>query len=72
MTILERATFEFTQDANCVNENQGCEFLTIEAESSLGIGRDEDCFFVLKTNGWSLDSEKDLKILFDKIKKGIL
>ena len=67
--ILERATFEFSQDANCVSDTDGAEFLTIECESSLGIDRDEGCFYVLKTKGWSIDSEEDLKKIFDRISK---
>jgi hypothetical protein len=69
--ILERATFEFSQDANCVSDTDGAEFLTIECESSLGIDRDEGCFYVLKTKGWSIDSEEDLKKIFDRIQKAI-
>jgi hypothetical protein len=69
--ILERATFEFSQDANCVSDTDGAEFLTIECESSLGIDRDEGCFYVLKTKGWSIDSEEDLKKIFDRIQKVI-
>jgi len=69
--LLERATFEFSQDANCVSDTDGAEFLTIECESSLGIDRDEGCFYVLKTEGWSIDDEKDLKLLFDRIQKAI-
>lgn len=69
--ILERATFEFSQDANCISDSDGAEFLTIECESSLGIDRDEGCFYVLKTEGWSIDSEEDLKAIFDRIQKVI-
>ena len=69
--LLERATFEFSQDANCVSDSDGAEFLTIECESSLGIDRDEGCFYVLKTEGWSIDSEEDLKVIFDRIQKAI-
>jgi hypothetical protein len=69
--ILERAIFEFSQDANCVSDTGGAEFLTIECESSLGIDRDEGCFYVLKTEGWSIDSEEDLKAIFDRIQKAI-
>ena len=47
------------------------EFLTIECESSLGIDRDNDCFFVLKTEKWSIENEQDLKKLFDRIEKVI-
>ena len=67
--ILERATFEFSQEANCLSHPDDAEFLTIECENSLGIDRDEGCFYVLKTEQWSIDNEQDLKKIFDRIKK---
>ena len=69
--ILERATFEFSQESNCLSNPDEAEFLTIECESSLGIDRDEGCFYVLKTEQWSIDNEQDLKLLFDRIQKVI-
>ena len=69
--ILERATFEFSQDANCLTSSDEHESLTIECESSLGIDRDEGCFYVLKTEKWSIEDEQDLKKLFDRIQKVI-
>ena len=69
--ILERATFEFSQDGNCISTSDQYESLTIECESSLGIDRDEGCFYVLKTEKWSIDDENDLKKLFDRIQKVI-
>ena len=69
--ILERATFEFSQEANGLSNPDASEFLTIECESSLGIDNDKSCFFVLKTECWSIDNELDLKKLFDRIKKVI-
>jgi len=69
--ILERATFEFSQDANCLTSSDEYESLTIECESSLGIDRDEECFYVLKTEKWSIEDEQDLKKLFDRIQKAI-
>jgi hypothetical protein len=70
--ILERATFEFSQDGNCISTSDQYEFVTIECESSLGIDRDEECFYVLKTEKWSIDDEQDLKKLFDRIRKAII
>ena len=69
--ILEIATFEFSQEANCLSNSDEFESLTIECESSLGIDRDNDCFYVLKTEKWSIDNEQDLKKLFDRIQKVI-
>lgn len=70
-TLLEEATFRFSQDANCLSDHDEYEFLEIEAKSSLGIDRDNDCFFILKTDKWSIDSVEDLEKLFNRIKKVI-
>jgi hypothetical protein len=65
--LLERATFEFSQEGNCMSDSDAAEFLTIECESDLGIDRNEGCFYVLKTEKWSINDEQDLKKLFDRI-----
>ena len=70
--LLERATFEFSQEGNCISHSDEAEFLTIECESSLGIDRDEGCFYVLKTEKWSIDSTKDLDKLFDRIRQVLI
>ena len=69
--ILERATFEFSQEGNCISDSDAAEFLTIECESDLGIDRSEGCFYVLKTEKWSINDEQDLKKLFDRIQKAM-
>ena len=69
--ILERATFEFSQEANCLSDRDEAEFLTIECEADIGIDRSEGCFYVLKTEKWSIEDEQDLKKLFDRIQKVI-
>ena len=69
--LLERATFEFSQEANCLSHQDEFESLTIECESDLGIDRSEGCFYVLKTEKWSINDEQDLKKLFDRIQKAI-
>jgi len=67
---LQRMTFEFAQDGNCINNIP--EILTIECESSLGIDNDEGCFYTLKTEtGWTIDSVEELQVLIDRIKKVI-
>ena len=68
---LESASFEFSQGGNCLVHEDEAEFLTIKCESSIGIDRDENCFFILKTKKWSIDSAKDLQELFDRINKVI-
>ena len=69
---MEESTFRFSQDGNCVSDRDEYEFLVIEAQSSLGIDRDNDCFFVLKTEKWSVYSVEDLENLFNRIRKVIL
>lgn len=69
-TLLEEATFKFSQDGNCLSDEE-YELLEIEAKSSLGIDRDRECFFILKTDAWSVDGVEDLEILFNRIKKVI-
>jgi len=70
--LLEEASFKFSQDANCLSDRDEYEFLEIEAVSSLGIDRDNECFFVLKTEKWSVDSAEDLEKLFDRIRKIVI
>ena len=67
---LEKASFEFSQEGNCVSDN-AIEILTIECKSSLGIDRDEGCFYTFKTEGWSIDSVQDIQKLIDRISKVI-
>jgi hypothetical protein len=54
-----------------MTSSDAAEFLTIECEADLGIDRLEGCFYVLKTEKWSIDDENDLKKLFDRIQKVI-
>lgn len=68
--ILEKATFTFTQETNCVDGGD-IEELVIRCESSLGIDRDNGCFYVLKTDQWAICSAQDLQELFDRISKVI-
>jgi hypothetical protein len=66
---LERATFEFTQEPNCILDKDDYETLIVEVESDLGIDRTDGGFYVLKTEKWSINDEQDLKKLFDRINK---
>jgi hypothetical protein len=68
---LERCSFTFNQEGNSNGTTDEFETLTIECEASLGIDNDEDCFYVLKTEGWSIDNVNDLQELFDRIQKVI-
>ena len=70
--LLEKASFKFSQDANCLTNEDEYESLEIEAQSSLGIDRDEGCFFILKTEKWSVDGIEELEKLFDRIRKVVI
>jgi hypothetical protein len=65
--ILDNCTFSFDKDGNCVDG--GFESIDIEYKSSLGIDRGGGGFFVIKTQGWSLDSVEELEELFNRIRK---
>ena len=69
---LEKITFEFTQEENCMSTSMsGTETLTIECMSDMGITDTDGAFFVLKTEQWAIDNVDDLKQLFDKIEQAI-
>jgi hypothetical protein len=67
---LESVTFKFSQESNCVDGGD-VEELEIRCESSLGIDRDGGCFYILKTDGWTIESADELQQLFDRIQKSI-
>lgn len=70
--LLEEAKFEFSQGGNCMSHKDDAEFLEIKCLSDLGIDRTEgNCFYVLKTEGWSIDSVDELQDLFDRIHKSL-
>ena len=72
-TLLEKATYKFSQDGNCLEPADAYEFITIEAVSSLGIDRDgkDNNFFILRTKGWSVDGHEQLEELFNRIRKNL-
>jgi hypothetical protein len=65
---LESCKFEFTQDANCISNCDKIEKIKITHQSDLGLDRTKGGFFVLKTKGWSISSEDDIKKLLDRIR----
>jgi hypothetical protein len=68
---LEEATFSFSQDGNCISDSDNAEFLEIKCISDMGIDRSEGCFYILKTEGWSIDNLSELQALFDRIHKSL-
>lgn len=67
---LEKVTFEFSQDSNCVDGGE-VETLIVRCESSLGIDRDKGAFIVLKTDQWAIDSPKELTNLLNRVNTAI-
>ena len=68
---LIKCSFTFEQDGNGNGTTDEIETLTIECESSLGIDNDQGSYYVLRTDGWSIDNVNDLQELFDRIQKVI-
>ena len=66
---LESASFKFTQEGNCNGSAGDHESLIIDFESSLHLDTDVDGYFVLRTEGWSVDSVEELEELFNRIRK---
>jgi hypothetical protein len=70
--LLEECSFEFSQEGNCMSHADDAEFLEIKCLSDIGIDRtDGKCFYVLKTEGWSIDNVGELQELFDRIQKSL-
>ena len=67
---LDSASFEFSQEGNCIDKEE-YETLTIECKSDLGIDNTDGCFYVLRTEQWSIDSVAELEELFERIRKSI-
>jgi hypothetical protein len=66
---LNKASISFTQEGNCNGSAGDHESLTIDFESSLYLDTDVDGYFVLRTEGWSIDGVQDLEELFNRIRK---
>ena len=66
---LESASFRFAQVGNCNGSAGDYESLTIDFESSISLDTDEGGYFVLRTEGWSIDGVQDLEELFNRIRK---
>ena len=67
---LDRMSFTFSQESNCVSDSDEIEVLTVEVESSLGIDFDKGGFYVLKTDKWSVD-KGDFESLIDRIESSV-
>lgn len=65
---LYRATFEFIQDGNTDGTTEDIESIIIECEGMDALG----CYYVLKTDGWSIDNTDELKQLIERVNKSII
>jgi hypothetical protein len=65
---LYKATFEFIQDGNSDGTTEDIESIIIECEG-LDVG---SCYYVLKTDGWSIDNTDELKQLIERVNKSII
>jgi hypothetical protein len=67
---LQQATFEFSQEGNCLNG--GDESITIQVRGDLGIeGKDPGYFFEISTDRWSFDSKEEFGALLDRVSRVI-
>ena len=61
MRTIGKASIEFTQDGNTLGSTEEVEALEIRAEYQiLEPGKGGECFFVLKTEGWSIDDVEEI------------
>ena len=65
---LFKATFEFIQDGNTDGTTEDIESITIECEGLDASG----CYYVLRTNGWSINNTDELKELIERVNKSII
>jgi hypothetical protein len=65
---LYRATFEFIQDGNTDGTTEDIESIIIECEGMDALG----CYYVLKTEGWSINNTDELKELIERVNKSII
>lgn len=69
--MLDEAMFKFTQEGNCLDSHGIIEELEIKCQADIGIDGQGSCFYVLKTESWSIDSLKELEELFNRIRKSL-
>lgn len=67
---LFSAKFEFSQEGNSIDHLE-YEHLEVRAESSEMIDDSNNCFLVLKTDQWSINSKDELSRLLTKVNEAI-
>lgn len=63
MADLHKCSHEFTQEGNTLGTTEEYEAITIEQETQIP---GEEPFFVIRTQGWSINDADELKRLLDK------
>lgn len=67
---LDEVTFTFSQEANCMSDNE-TEIIEITAKSDLGDIGNDSFFVTIKTEEWAVDNVKEFKLLFRKIEEAV-
>lgn len=65
---ISRVSIEVYQEGNTLGTTQETEEMEIILEGPLGSIDKDGAFLVIKTNGWSMQSEKDFVELIDRVK----
>ncbi len=66
MRTVGRMEVEIWQDGNTIGTTEEIESLTVCLEYQMAEpGKGEECFFVLKTKGWSIDDLEELRPLLE-------
>jgi len=69
--LLDKITYEFLQETNThgtTGKSNEDELLTITYEGVCGSLDEELGFYVIRTNGWSVNNETEILDLFKQIK----
>ena len=67
---LDEVTFTFSQEANCMSDDN-TEIIEITAKSDLGDIGNDSFFVTIKTEEWAVDNVKEFKLLFRKIEEAV-
>jgi len=69
---LDKVVYTFSQTANTNGTTGEDEELTITHESVVDCLVEDEGFYVVRTDGWSIDSENELVDLFKAIKRNVI
>ena len=67
---LDEVTFTFSQEANCMSDDN-TEIIEITAKSDLGDIGNDSFFVTIKTEEWAVDNVQEFKLLFRKIEEAV-